>query len=323
MADDGRARRPGEGAVRRPGRRRLRRRAGGRQRPPRPARAAAAGRQRRAGAAPRGRRADARAWPSGTPAAAPTCCGSPCRPGTPPPRSEPSPPPPPADATAAGRGRLGRPPAGRPSSPTSPTAAAPRAVWAAAPGDRLADAAGRTRPPRPSPPAAARCSACPTSGRRTGSTPRSTAVLGDGHHVALTRRRRARPRATATSWRSSRGARRVVVGTRAAAFAPVHDLGLVAIWDDGDDLHAEPRAPYPHAREVLLLRAEQQGTAVLVGGFARTVEAAVPARTGWAHELGARPRRRPRAGPGRSRCRRRGPRPACAAARMPRDGATT
>ena len=44
---------------------------------------------------------------------------------------------------------------------------------------------------------------------------------------------------------ASRGAVRLVLGTRAAAFAPVPDLGLVAIWDDGDDLHAEPHAPYP------------------------------------------------------------------------------
>ena len=46
----------------------------------------------------------------------------------------------------------------------------------------------------------------------------------------------------------ARGTVRVVAGTRAAMFAPVRDLGLVVIWDDGDDLHAEPRAPYPHAR---------------------------------------------------------------------------
>ncbi len=85
----------------------------------------------------------------------------------------------------------------------------------------------------------------------------------------------------------SRGAVRVVVGTRAAAFAPVHDLGLVAIWDDGDDLHAEPRAPYPHAREVLLMRAHEEGAAALLGGFARTVEAEYLLRTGWAHELAA------------------------------------
>ena len=74
-----------------------------------------------------------------------------------------------------------------------------------------------------------------------------TAVLGKGHHVTLT----AQP-GPARRYRDflavSRGARRVVVGTRAAAFAPVRDLGLVVIWDDGDDLHAEPRAPYPHTR---------------------------------------------------------------------------
>lgn len=83
----------------------------------------------------------------------------------------------------------------------------------------------------------------------------------------------------------SRGARRIVVGNRAAAFAPVQDLGLVVIWDDGDDLHAEPRAPYPHAREVLLLRARAEQTAVLVAGFSRTVEAEYLVRTGWAQPL--------------------------------------
>ena len=46
------------------------------------------------------------------------------------------------------------------------------------------------------------------------------------------------------------------MGTRAAMWAPVAKLGLVVIWDDGDDLHAEPRSPYPHAREVLLTRAQ-------------------------------------------------------------------
>ena len=76
-----------------------------------------------------------------------------------------------------------------------------------------------------------------------------------------------------------------MVGTRSAALAPVHDLGLVVIWDDGDDLHAEPRAPYPHVREVLALRAGQQGAAMLVAGFARTCEALLLLRSGWAHEL--------------------------------------
>jgi primosomal protein N' (replication factor Y) len=77
----------------------------------------------------------------------------------------------------------------------------------------------------------------------------------------------------------------VVIGTRAAAFAPVARLGLVAIWDDGDDLYAEPRAPYPHTREVLLTRAVQGGCAALLGGFGRTAEAAHLIDQGWAREL--------------------------------------
>ncbi|MGH3097286.1 MAG: primosomal protein N' [Streptosporangiales bacterium] len=84
-----------------------------------------------------------------------------------------------------------------------------------------------------------------------------------------------------------RGTVRVVAGTRAAMFAPVTDLGLVVCWDDGDDLHSEPRAPYPHVREVLCLRSHLQGAAVFVGGYARTPEAAQLVRTGWAHTIGA------------------------------------
>jgi primosomal protein N' (replication factor Y) len=113
-----------------------------------------------------------------------------------------------------------------------------------------------------------------------------TDLLGGGHHVVLTA-----GAGPARRYREflavARGTRRIVVGTRAASFAPVRDLGLVAIWDDGDDLHAEPRAPYPHAREVLLTRAELQGSAALVGGFARTVEADQLLTHGWAHEIAA------------------------------------
>jgi primosomal protein N' (replication factor Y) (superfamily II helicase) len=83
-----------------------------------------------------------------------------------------------------------------------------------------------------------------------------------------------------------RGETLIVAGTRAAMFAPVRDLGLVVLWDDGDDLHAEPRAPYPHAREVLALRAHRAGAAALIGGFARTAEMTQLVRSGWAHQLG-------------------------------------
>jgi len=82
-----------------------------------------------------------------------------------------------------------------------------------------------------------------------------------------------------------RGQVRVVIGTRAAAYAPVADLGLVALWDDGDDLLAEQRSPYPHAREVLALRAAQTGAAVLFAGYGRTAEVQALVERGWLREL--------------------------------------
>jgi len=94
-----------------------------------------------------------------------------------------------------------------------------------------------------------------------------------------------------------RGLVPIVAGTRAAMFAPVTDLGLVVLWDDGDDLHAEPRAPYPNAREVLALRAHRAGAAALVGGFARTTELTQLVAGGWARPLAGRPEALRRAAP--------------------------
>ncbi|MCW2880499.1 MAG: Primosomal protein [Sphaerisporangium sp.] len=111
-------------------------------------------------------------------------------------------------------------------------------------------------------------------------------VLGDGRHVALTAG--LGPAERYRRWlRVLRGQVRVAVGTRAAAFAAVRDLGLVVIWDDGDDLHAERLAPYPHAREVLALRAHQTGAAMLIAGYSRTAEATQLIATGWARPITA------------------------------------
>ncbi len=97
-----------------------------------------------------------------------------------------------------------------------------------------------------------------------------TEALGPGRHVRLTADQG--PQARYTAWlKVLRGHVSVVVGTRAAAFAPVRELGLVAWWDDGDDLLDEPRSPYPHVRDVLLTRSTIEGAAVLSGGFTRTV----------------------------------------------------
>ncbi|MCU1515436.1 MAG: primosomal protein [Pseudarthrobacter sp.] len=83
------------------------------------------------------------------------------------------------------------------------------------------------------------------------------------------------------------GSARVAIGTRSAAFAPVMDLGLVACWDDGNDLHIEQRAPYAHARDVLLLRAGQEGAACLMAGHTRSTELQRLVETGWATPIDA------------------------------------
>ncbi|MFE9657060.1 primosome assembly protein PriA [Micromonospora sp. NPDC006431] len=160
---------------------------------------------------------------------------------------------------------------------------APRAVWSALPGEdwaaRYADAVAATV-------AGGRGALVVVADARDLDRLDAalTGTLGPGRHVCLSaalgpaRRYRAFLAAL-------RGDVPVVIGTRAAMFAPAGRLGLVAIWDDGDDLHAEPRAPYPHAREVLLTRAQLGAAAALVGGYARTAEAQLLVETGWAREV--------------------------------------
>ncbi|HWB65296.1 MAG TPA: primosome assembly protein PriA, partial [Mycobacteriales bacterium] len=83
----------------------------------------------------------------------------------------------------------------------------------------------------------------------------------------------------------ARGTVRAVVGTRAAVWAPVHDLGLVVVWDDGDDLHAEPRSPYCHSRDVAVLRAHRADAGLILAGHAVTAEGALLLESGWATSL--------------------------------------
>ncbi|MFI6825175.1 primosomal protein N' [Micromonospora sp. NPDC050187] len=160
---------------------------------------------------------------------------------------------------------------------------APRAVWSALPGEdwpaRFAEAAAATV--RGGRGVVAVVADARDLDRLDAAL---TGALGPDRHVRLSA-----ALGPARRYRAFLAVRRgrvpVVVGTRAAMFAPVERLGLVAIWDDGDDLHAEPRAPYPHAREVLLTRAQLGGIAALVGGHARTAEAQLLVETGWAREV--------------------------------------
>ena len=82
-----------------------------------------------------------------------------------------------------------------------------------------------------------------------------------------------------------RGAARLVVGTRSAVFAPVRDLSLIVVWDDGDDTLVDPQAPYWEARDVAALRSHLSGCHLAVGSPARTVVAQHWCATGWAKSV--------------------------------------
>ncbi len=84
----------------------------------------------------------------------------------------------------------------------------------------------------------------------------------------------------------------VVLGNRSAVYAPATRLGLIAVWDDGDPLLAEPLTPYVHARDAALIRQEQQGSALVFAGSTRTTEVQRLVELGWLVELAPeRPRR--------------------------------
>ncbi len=98
------------------------------------------------------------------------------------------------------------------------------------------------------------------------------------------------PSARYRRWlRATRGHARIVVGTRSAVFAPLPELGLVVLHDDGDDSFVEPRAPYPHTRAVAVQRSLLDQTPLLLTSVDRTPEVAEYVRSGWAHEIRPRP----------------------------------
>lgn len=64
-----------------------------------------------------------------------------------------------------------------------------------------------------------------------------------------------------------------VIGPRSAVYAPAARLGLLAVWEDGDPLLAEPLSPWVHARDAALVRQAQSGCALVIAGHARSTDA--------------------------------------------------
>jgi primosomal protein N' (replication factor Y) (superfamily II helicase) len=79
---------------------------------------------------------------------------------------------------------------------------------------------------------------------------------------------------------------RVIVGNRSVVYAPARRLALIAVWDDGDPLHAEPLAPYVHTRDAALVRTRQQECALVFLAHSRSVEVDRLVALNWLQAIG-------------------------------------
>ncbi|HYX79769.1 MAG TPA: hypothetical protein VE976_04075 [Actinomycetota bacterium] len=99
-------------------------------------------------------------------------------------------------------------------------------------------------------------------------------AFGDAVGVFLGGDERARYR----TWLEIQAGRyRVVVGTRAAVFAPLDELGAIVVTREHHALYREERSPYHHVRNVAVARARLAGAVCVLSSVAPSLEAlAVP-----------------------------------------------
>ena len=81
------------------------------------------------------------------------------------------------------------------------------------------------------------------------------------------------------------GHTRLTIGTRAAAFAPLRDLGLIICTDDANRNYLDQHAPYPHAREVSLLRSTIEDTELFFVSTDRSAEVQRLVEIGWLADI--------------------------------------
>jgi primosomal protein N' (replication factor Y) len=68
------------------------------------------------------------------------------------------------------------------------------------------------------------------------------------------------------------GDARIVIGTRAAVYAPVLDLELLIVVDESDPLLEEPHTPYVHARDAAVVRNSIEGGRLVFASITPSVE---------------------------------------------------
>jgi len=73
-------------------------------------------------------------------------------------------------------------------------------------------------------------------------------------------------------WRVREGEARVVVGARSAVFAPVVDLGLIAVDEEHEGSYKQDESPRYNGRDVAVVRARLEGCPVVLGSATPSVE---------------------------------------------------
>ena len=90
--------------------------------------------------------------------------------------------------------------------------------------------------------------------------------------------------------RIRRGEVQVVLGTRSAVFAPLHDLGMIILDEEQEGSYQSEQIPRYHARDVAKYRCSESKAVLLLGSATPTVETAYYAKTGRYHAFSLRQR---------------------------------